>query len=244
MLNGRSTIIFPLIVLGVLAIITFWINNTVKSSDQKNDGGRRHDVDYFVENFVTTKTDVHGNLRNMLAAVEMRHYPDDDTTELIRPRFTQYGENKPYTQVEAQKGFVSANGEIVEFKGNVVIVRQAFEGRGEMRLTTDYLKILPKSEMASTPSDVVITQAPKTVIHGTGMIYDKAQKDFTLQKRVRVHYEKPGTKSSSPLLPKQAASAKVNPVEVANKTATNNKANDVKKPSTSSRKSNREQKKN
>lgn len=243
-MNGRSTIIFPLIVLGVLAFITFWISSTVKSNAPKIDGSNRHDVDYFVENFVTTKTDVHGNLRNMLAAVEMRHYPDDDTTELIRPRFTQYGDNKPYTQIEAQKGFVSANGEMVEFKGNVVIVRQAFAGRGEMRLTTDYLKVLPKTEFASTPSDVVITQAPKTVIHGTGMVYDKAQKDFTLQKRVRVHYEKPNTKSSSELLPKQAASAKVNPTELANKKAKNNKANDVKIPSNTSRESNREQKKN
>jgi lipopolysaccharide export system protein LptC len=229
MVNGRIAIIFPLIVLGVLAFITFWIESTVKSDTKKNDGNSRHDADYFVENFVTTKTDIHGNLRNMLAAVEMRHYPDNDTTELIRPRFTQYGENKPYTQIEAQKGFVSTDGEEVEFKGNVIIVRQAFEGRGEMRLTTDYLKVLPKTEYASTPNDVVITQAPKTVIHGTGMVYNKAGQDFTLQKRVRVHYEKPNAKSKTTLLPKQTASAKVNPKEVINKTAQDNKANDVEK---------------
>lgn len=243
-MNGRSSIIFPLIVLGVLAFVTFWIDSTVKSNAPKVDGSNRHDVDYFVENFVTTKTDVNGNLRNMLAAVEMRHYPDDNTTELIRPRLTQYGDNKPYIQIEAQRGFVSANGETVEFKDNVVIVRQAFEDRGEMRLTTDYLKVLPKSEFASTTSDVVITQAPKTVIHGTGMVYDKAQKNFTLQQRVRVHYEKPSSKSNGPLLPKNAASDKVNPTEVKNNTASNNKVNNVKKSSTPSRKINREQKKN
>ena len=243
-MNGRSTIIFPLIVLGVLALITFWIDSTVQSDTKKIDGSHRHDVDYFVENFVTTKTDINGNLRNMLAAVEMRHYPDNDTTELIRPRFTQYGENKPYTQIEAQKGFVSSNGEEVEFKGNVIIVRQAFEGRGEMRLKTDYLKVLPKTEFAITESDVVITQDPKTVIHGTGMIYDKNEKNFVLQKRVRVHYEKPDTKSNASLLPKTAASAKVDTTEVANKTTSNNKANNVKQTSTSPRKSNREYKKN
>lgn len=228
-MNGRYSIVFPLIVLGVLALITFWIEQTVKSPTQNADGSSRHDVDYFVEDFVTTKTDLHGHLRNMLAAVEMRHYPDNDTTELIRPRYTQYGENKPYTQIEAQKGFVSANGEEVEFKGNVIIVRQAFEGRGEMRLTTDYLKVLPKTEFASTNSDVVITQDPKTVIHGSGMIYDKNEKNFVLQKRVRVHYEKP--KSSSQLLPKIPASDKVKAEGGANQTAQQNKANDVKKSS-------------
>jgi lipopolysaccharide export system protein LptC len=216
-MNGRSTIIFPLIVLGVLALITFWIDSTVQSDTKKIDGSHRHDVDYFVENFVTTKTDINGNLRNMLAAVEMRHYPDNDTTELVRPRFTQFGENKPYTQIEAQRGLISANGEEIEFKGNVIIVRQAFEGRGEMRLKTDYLKVLPKTEFASTESDVVITKDPKTIIHGTGMIYDKKEKNFVLKKRVRVHYEKPNAKSSSSLLPKRAARTKVSSKEVAPK---------------------------
>jgi lipopolysaccharide export system protein LptC len=243
-MNGRSTIIFPLIVLGVLALITFWIESTVQSDTKKNDGSHRHDVDYFVDNFVTTKTDVNGNLRNMLAAVEMRHYPDNDTTELVRPRYTQFGENKPYTQIEAQTGFVSPNGETVEFKGNVIVVRQAFEGRGEMRLKTDYLKVLPKTEYASTESDVLITQDPKTVIHGTGMVYDKANQDFTLKQRVRVHYEKPITKSARPLLPKTSTSDKVNPTETNNKIARKNKLSDVKQPSNPSRKTKRELQKN
>ena len=243
-MNGRSTIIFPLIVLGLLAFITFWINNTVKSNTQKIDGSNRHDIDYFIENFVTTKTDLNGNLRNMLAATEMRHFPDNDSTELLRPRFTQYSENKPYTQIEGQKGLVSSNGEMVEFKDNVVVVRQAFEGRGEMRLSTNYLKVLPKKEIVTTESDVVITQAPKTVIHGTGMIYDKSQKTFTLLKRVRVHYERPITKSSKAPLPNLSSSAKVNTARTTNTTVPDNKANNVKKSSNSSRYSNRDLKKN
>jgi lipopolysaccharide export system protein LptC len=217
-MNGRYTIVFPIIVLAVLALITFWIDRTVQIPPSKMDGSSRHDVDYFLENFVTTKTDINGNLRNVLAATQMRHYPDDDSTELMRPRFTQYGENKPYTQIEGQKGFVSANGEMVEFKGNVTIVRQAFEGRGEMHLKTDYLKIFPNEDKAMTDSPVTITQDPKTVITGTGMTYDKTDQSFTLHQRVKVHYEKP--KSDALPLPKEAASDKVNPNKATTKTAT------------------------
>ncbi|NBO10026.1 MAG: LPS export ABC transporter periplasmic protein LptC, partial [Methylophilaceae bacterium] len=162
MYGRSSTILFPLVVLSVLALITFWIDHTVKLPSLKNGMNAGHRVDYFLENFVTTKTDIHGNLRHMLAATEMRHYSDNDSTELVRPRFTQYGENKPYTQIEGQQGFVSADGEMVEFKGNVIVVRQAFEGRGEMRLTTDYLKMFPNEEKAITDRPVVITQAPHT----------------------------------------------------------------------------------
>lgn len=207
MYGRSSTILFPLVVLSVLALITFWIDHTVKLPSLKNGMNAGHRVDYFLENFVTTKTDIHGNLRHILAATEMRHYSDNDSTELVRPRFTQYGENKPYTQIEGQQGFVSADGEMVEFKGNVIVVRQAFEGRGEMRLTTDYLKMFPNEEKAITDRPVVITQAPHTVISGVGMTYDKSDKSFTLLNRVKVHYEKP--KSSLLPLPKEGARDKV-----------------------------------
>lgn len=188
MIGRANTIFFPLIVLGVLAFITFWIDHTVKLESAKKDGLMRHDVDYFLENFVTTKTDIKGNLRNVLAAVEMRHYPDNDSTELVRPRFTQYGENKPATQIEGQKGYVSANGEIVEFKGNVVITRQASGERAEMRVLTDYIKILPNEEKATTEHQVTIIQGGTRVV-AQGMSYDKLTEDLTLNSRVRGHYE-------------------------------------------------------
>ena len=179
MIGRTSTILFPLIVLGVLALITFWIEQTVKLQAPKLDGSTRHDVDYFLENFVTTKTDSKGNLRNVLASVEMRHYLDNDSTELVRPRFTQYGENKPYTQIEGQKGYVSAKGNIVEFKGNVIITRQAYAERSEMRVLTDYIKIFPDDEQVTTDKPVTIIQGGTKVL-ANGMTYNKKTEDLTL----------------------------------------------------------------
>ena len=208
MIQRSSTILFPLIVLGVLALITFWIDHTVKLEAPKLDGSNRHDVDYFLENFVTTKTDINGNLRHILAAVEMRHYPDDDSTELVRPRFTQYGANRPPTQIEGQKGYVSTDGEVVEFKGNVIITRQAYGDRAEMRVYTDHIKILPKEEKASTDAQVTIMQPPNTKVVAQGMTYDKQTEELTLSSRVKGHYESP--RASARILPKSTATDKVN----------------------------------
>ena len=190
MISRTSPIWFPIIVLSVLAFITFWIDHTVKLKAAKIDGASRHDIDYFLENFVTTRTDSKGNVKHILAAVQMQHYPDDDSTELVRPRFTQYAENKPYTQIEGQKGFVSANGKVVEFKGNVVITRQAYAERGEMRVLTDYIKILPDEEKASTENQVTIIQGGTKVV-AQGMTYDKSTEDLTLNSRVKGHFENP-----------------------------------------------------
>src|SRR5512137_2187741 len=101
-MQGRSTIWFPIALLALLAGLTLWIDRVVQPPQPKIDGSSRHDPDYILTNFNTLKTDQNGNPRHRLAATEMRHFPDDDTTELTRPRFTQYTANKPFTQIEGQ----------------------------------------------------------------------------------------------------------------------------------------------
>lgn len=207
---GRNAMILPIIVVTILALISFWIESKVKAPLHKSKASLRHDPDYYLENFVTTKTDVQGNLKSMLAATSMHHYPDNDSTFLTRPRFSQFTNNKLYTQIEGQKGQISSNGEVVEFTNRVIVYRPAIADRPEMRLSTDYLKIFSKQEIASTNSPVVITQGPKTVIRGTGMIYDKKQQTVTLLKKVKVHYEKPLPKKTPALKAEAKPNAKNN----------------------------------
>ena len=190
---ARSVIGFPLALLLLLALLSFWIDKSVQPSAPKIDGSSRHDPDYIMSNFVTTQTDINGDLRYKLAAVEMRHFPDDDTTHLQKPRYTQFAVGKAYTQVEGLRGYVSGNGEEVELVDNVKVTRQAFAGKGEMTIETDYLKIRPNDELVTTESPVIIRQAPKTVIYATGMIYEKKKRTVTLLHKVRAHYERPIT---------------------------------------------------
>lgn len=206
-LGTRTAITFPLVLLAFIAMITYWINYTVQPESPKIDGSSRHDPDYIMTNFETTQTDIKGNLSYKLSANEMRHFPDDDTTELQKPRYTQFAINKPYTRVEGMRGFVSSNGEEVKLVDNVVITRQAYNGKGEMTVETDYLNIRPNEDLVTTDRPVVIKQAPKTVIYATGMIYEKKKKTVTLLKRVRAHYEKPLV-ASNPAQTKQTKQKK------------------------------------
>lgn len=185
---GRPTILFPLALLAFLALLTLWIDRSVLAPGHKSDGNTRHDPDYMLNNFVTTSTDINGDLHYILAATEMKHFPDDDSTELKRPRFTQFGIDQPYTQIEGQRGLVSSNGDNVQFMDNVKVVRQATEDRGELTVLTEYLSVTPKQDLATTDRPVVITEAPETVIHATGMIFDKKQQTIQLLKHVRAHY--------------------------------------------------------
>lgn len=196
-MHARPTILLPLVLLALLAILTFWIDYSVQVPEPKMDGSNRHDPDYILNNFVTTRTDENGDLRYRLTAEEMRHYPDDDTTELELPHFTRFEVDKPFTQIEGKKGFVSSAADRIEFVDDVKVVRQAYSGKGEMVVVTDRLDVFPDDERAVTDRPVVITQAPKTVIHATGMIYDKKKQTVELRNRVKAHYEKPSMNVSS-----------------------------------------------
>lgn len=211
----RSAMVFPAVLLFVLLLLTFWVSRSVQLPAQKLDGSSRHDPDYIVSNFVTTHTDKAGKLRYNLTAAEMRHFPDDDTTMLQRPRYTQFAINKPFTQIEGQRGHVSGNGKEVEFFDQVKVTRQAYSGKGEMTVNTEYLKIFPDTEIVQTHAPVVIRQAPKTIIYATGMLFEKKKNTVTLLHKVKAHYERPhvAVPIQAPVLNKPVAPAKPAPIK-------------------------------
>ena len=82
--------LFPLVLMLALALLTFWLERTVRE-EQAHPSQRRHDPDYRVEKFVVTKFNAAGDLESTLSAAEMVHYPDDDSTELVAPRAVAFG---------------------------------------------------------------------------------------------------------------------------------------------------------
>jgi lipopolysaccharide export system protein LptC len=205
---NRPIILFPLALLTILALLTFWINRSVHPPEHKPDGSSRHDPDYILNNFVTTKTDPNGNILYVLHATEMKHFPDDDSTVLKQPDLVQYATGKPNTRITSKRGLVSSNGENVQFMDDVKLVRDAFADRGEMTLLTEYLDVTPDTGIATTDKPVVIKQAPKTVIHGTGMIYNKKLQTIQLLNSARVHYVRPAVTKKPNVKPSAKTSSK------------------------------------
>ena len=146
----KHPILLPIALMLFLALLTFWINQTVQEQGLSISRLNRHDPDYMLYNFVSTRTNAAGKTKYVLAATEMRHFPDNDYTELKRPRFTQFGLDKPYTQVYGQRGKISANGKLVEFNQQVKVTRQGTAEKGEMQLQTEKLIMEPDTEVSYT----------------------------------------------------------------------------------------------
>jgi LPS export ABC transporter protein LptC len=121
----------------VLALLTFYLERTMRV-EESHPALRRHDPDYLLTNFTTTTYNADGIAETMLSARKMVHYPDDDSTELERPRIVQSRPSEPRFSVNADRGVLSGGGEEIFLYDNVVLLREASGARPQARITTEF----------------------------------------------------------------------------------------------------------
>lgn len=179
--------LFPLTLMFALALLTFYLERTVRVED-RHPSLRRHDPDYLLYNFTTTTYDRDGAARSMLAAEKMMHYPDDDSTELTEPRVVQWRAPGARTTVRADRGVLSAGGDEVFLYGNVELVREADALHPRTRVTTSFLHVVQDRALMRTDQPVLIEEANRA-ISGRGMEYHGESSEFHLRNDVRARLD-------------------------------------------------------
>lgn len=168
-MQGRfspATTLFPLLLVGLLAAMTYWLELASRPPAGATDGKSRHDPDYVVENFEVRRYGPEGNLQHTLRAVQMRHYPDDDSTVVLSPDLTYH--NKPPTFIRADEARLDSKGKHVQLIDNVRVTRSGANGGADTVLTTARLDAYPDDEIATSDRPVTITRG-KTVVDGSGL---------------------------------------------------------------------------
>jgi lipopolysaccharide export system protein LptC len=177
----------PVFLLGGLAALTYWLNIQVQVPPAGDDASKRHDPDYFLDNFTGTRLGPDGEPRQVLSAARLLHYPDDDTTHLERPNFLAMEPGKPPMHITAERGMVTAAGTDAYFYGDVHAIRDApanpDEG-GVLTVITEYLHIVPDKDFAETDKPVTITE-PRAIIHAVGMELNSKTRVIRLISSVR-----------------------------------------------------------
>jgi lipopolysaccharide export system protein LptC len=162
MTGDRLTAAAPLLLVGMVAALTFWLDHVVQPS-ARGLGGSRHDPDYIVDNLSAMRMGETGAASYTLSAAKMMHYPDDDTTVLTTPKFVNYRSAKAPVTITASQAVVSANGEHVYFQDDVRVTRAADRETSELVVRTAFLHVIPDLNIAKTDRTVTITDAATTV---------------------------------------------------------------------------------
>jgi lipopolysaccharide export system protein LptC len=179
-----TTRMFPLLLMLALALLTFWLEQTVREEEGVHPSLRRHDADYFAEKMLLTRYGADGGVESTLAASKMLHYPDDDSTELIAPRMVQSKPNQPRVTVTAARGSLTRDGEEVFLFDEVLLVRDAAKGSPATTMRTSFLHVVRAKSLVRTDREVVISEEGR-VLSGRGMEYNNDTREFHLRDRVR-----------------------------------------------------------
>lgn len=193
----RFAAAFPLLLVALLAAMSYWLERAVQGPAAPRDGSTRHDPDYIVQDFVVRQLGPDGIALHQLDAKRMLHYPDDDSTHLEQPTLQRYTQGKLTMKISAHRAQVSSEGKTVDFHDEVKAIRLATETSSELTMTTDHLHVIPDDDFASTKRPVKIVDA-NTQVTAVGLELDNKAKILKLMSNVRGSYAKPPGSSEKP----------------------------------------------
>lgn len=182
-----SSTLFPLLVLSILAGISFWLEQATEVSLIRNDGKTRHDPDTIVEVLTAHRHGADGALQYTLTADRMEHYPDDESSLVFSPHVVNIRPNAPDILLTGKTAVVTEKGNRIVVHDDVVVTREAFEQHSELVAKTSELTILPDEGKAFNDKPVHITQG-ESWVKGIGMQLDNTLGTLSIESQVTGEY--------------------------------------------------------
>ena len=144
-----------LVLVAIAVAIVSWqlVQQPPSSTPLMRKSGPR-EIDYYISGLDVTRMTIAGKPANRLRAENLRHYTDDETTELEKPRLTVYQDDSPPWEVDAEQAWVSADGSLVLLSGEVRIEREGDANNRPMRILTRDLRVQPEQDYAETDEKV------------------------------------------------------------------------------------------
>jgi lipopolysaccharide export system protein LptC len=189
-MGERLSSLFPVVLLALLAALTYWLDHAAQLPATVRDKPIVHDPDFIADKLLATRMDVNGRVRDTLHAAKVMHFPDDDSSELESPRFASYARGSPLT-ITSKLAQVSSNGGNLYFTGGVRATRAALGDKGSsgtLVVTTEYLHLMPDDNIAKTDRHVTISDNRMT-LEAVGMELNSETRVLKLNADVRGAYD-------------------------------------------------------
>ena len=184
---SRGSLWLPLAILLVLAALSFWIERLMEIPVSDSASSVRADPEGIMENFDAIRTGINGKPEYRLSAKELRHYSNSKFTELELPRFTQLNEQSGDVSAISKQATVSADGQEIDLRGDVLVERAAHAGQSLMTMHSARLLVFPELDKMRSPGPVVIHDATLDLRADT-MEYDANLRILKLTGRVHARY--------------------------------------------------------
>ncbi|MCF7990296.1 MAG: LPS export ABC transporter periplasmic protein LptC [Thiohalocapsa sp.] len=165
-LNRRQVVIALL--LGLLALAAWWYRTTLQPQPGVAPAAERR-PDYIVEDLTAVAMDASGRPDRRIETPELRHYPDDGSSELRLPVLRVFEDDKLVWSVRSDTAWISADGDEVLLEGRVMVHRAASAGQAAVDLESSELLVLPELDYAETDRFVELESDGDWVTAADGM---------------------------------------------------------------------------
>ena len=156
------------------------------------DAGNAQRSDYLLHDFEIVVLDRQGHESFTLRAPFLERHPGDRTMSLQSPLFLippKRGSDAAPWEVRADTGWVSAEGDELRLRGDVVASTTGSASK-PVKMTTEQLNVFPDSKRATSAVAVTVTQ-PGSILRGLGMEALLDSRRVRLKSNVRVRYVPP-----------------------------------------------------
>lgn len=127
-----------------------------------------HLPDVVVLQFAAVETDATGQLGRRLTADELRHFVDEDRSELVRPHLELFQPEGPPWQVSAREGLVLAGGDQIRLIEDVQVERAGSETNRPLHAETARMDLWRAQARAETDLPVRLV-SNQDVLNANGM---------------------------------------------------------------------------
>jgi lipopolysaccharide export system protein LptC len=195
--NDRLITWSPLILLALLASMSFWLDRKVQPQPHRPDGSTRHDPDFTIDGFTAVKMNPDGTRRYALAAKRMVHFPDDNSTQLELPRLVYFDYQRAPVTIRSETAEALQGADDVFFRGDVQIIRAAYASNAELGIFTSFLHVIPDKDMAKTDKPVRMVEGNSTA-SSVGLEFNNVTREMKLLSEAKASYAAPKRTASKP----------------------------------------------
>lgn len=186
----RVSIYLPLLLMGALALGTYWlVRNTPAFKSVDAVKAVRHESDYFMRNFTVKSFADNGQFKSEISGVEARHYPDNDTLEIDQARIRSINARGRLTTSTANRALSNGDGSELQLSGNALVVREASKDANgvdvpRMEFRGEFLHAFVNEERVKSHKPVVLTRGSDQFT-GDTFAYDNLSGVAELKGRVK-----------------------------------------------------------
>jgi lipopolysaccharide export system protein LptC len=186
----RLSLYLPVILMGVLALGTYWlVRSTPLLLVPEPAAPVRHEPDYFMRNFSVKTFGAEGRLKSEVLGNDARHYPDTDTLEIDWVRIRSFNQEDRLTTASAKHALVNADASEVQLLGDARVLREpvvneAGQPQPGMEFRSEFLHAYMTTERVQSNKPVQLIRG-RDQFSADAMEFDNKSRELLLKGRVK-----------------------------------------------------------